>query len=119
MTGSSRNRASVSRPARQAISRQPSRAVTAGLLLLAVWLSPVATADGMAMRDYHLLDNDMSQAEVLQRVGPPDRESVFGDGVFGPTRIIWYYIPSARDGWITEIIFDAQGRIRDTKRYKP
>lgn len=78
-----------------------------------------AGANGPSMRDYHLLDIGMSQAEVEYRVGPPDRESVLGDGLHGPTRIIWYYIPDKDNGWISEIIFDAHGRIRDLKRYKP
>lgn len=82
-------------------------------------LPPTAGADSLGMRDYHLLDIGMSQAEVEYRVGPPDRESVFGDGIYGPTRVIWYYIPDRDNGWISEIIFDAHGRIRDLKRYKP
>ncbi len=73
------------------------------------------------MRDFHLLDTGMSQAEVLYRVGPPDRESVFDGGYHGgPTKIIWYYIPArSASAWITEIIFDGNGEIQDTKRYKP
>ncbi len=82
-------------------------------------LPPSVSADSLSMRDYHLLDIGMSQAEVEYRVGPPDRESVLGDGIHGPTRIIWYYIPDAANGWISEIIFDSHGRIRDLKRYKP
>ena len=77
-------------------------------------------ADSMPMRDYHLLDIGMSQAEVEFRVGPPDRESVFNGGPYsGPTKIIWYYIPDSPNGWITEIIFNSNGRINDMKRYKP
>ena len=83
-------------------------------------LSLPSVADTMPMRDYHLLDIGMSQAEVEYRVGPPDRESVFHGGYHGgTTKIIWYYIPDGPNGWITEIIFDARGRIKDTRRYKP
>lgn len=89
------------------------------MLAVLVLLPSRVTAEAMAMRDYHFLDTGMSQAEVLYRVGPPDRESVFGDGIHGASRIIWYYIPSNSRGWITEIIFDSNGVIRDTKRYKP
>lgn len=92
------------------------------LLLLAAGLAAIsqAHADTMPMRDFHLLDIGMSQAEVEYRVGPPDRESVFDGGYYGgPRKIIWYYIPQNPNGWITEIIFDSHGKIKDTKRYKP
>jgi len=91
------------------------------LLLLAAGLAAMsqAHADTMPMRDFHLLDIGMSQAEVLYRVGPPDHETVFGGSIHGITRVIWYYIPQNPNGWITEIIFDSHGRIKNTKRYKP
>lgn len=94
-------------------------------LLTVILLFPLAGtavsvhADTMPMRDYHLLDIGMSQAEVLYRVGPPDRESVFEGGYHGTTKVIWYYIPNHPGGWITEVIFDSHGEIKDTKRYKP
>ncbi|MCS3902726.1 hypothetical protein J2T55_000730 [Methylohalomonas lacus] len=91
---------------------------SARTLLLAL-MPLTAGADSLDLRDYSLLDTGMSQAEVEYRVGPPDRESVLGDGIHGPTRIIWYYIPASANGWISEIIFDSHGRIRDLKRYKP
>lgn len=88
-------------------------------LLSTALFSPPLPADAMAMRDYHLLDTGMSQAEVLHRVGPPDQESVFDGGYYGPAKVIWYYMPQRSSGWITEIIFDSNGRIKDMKRYKP
>lgn len=90
-----------------------------GICAMLVLSPSQAAAEAMAMRDYHFLDTGMSQAEVLYRVGPPDQESVFGDGIYGASKIIWYYIPNNSDDWITEIIFDSNGRIRDTRRYKP
>lgn len=91
----------------------------AGLVLAGMLIAPSVAAESMAMRDYHLLGVGMSEAEVLYRVGPPDRESVLNDGFFGPSGFVWYYIPSKPRGWITEIIFDPRGRIKDMKRYKP
>lgn len=88
------------------------------LLAVSLPLAP-AGAESMAMRDYHLLDIGMSEAEVLHRVGPPDHETVVNDGFFGPSGFVWYYIPTEPRGWITEIIFDSHGRIKDTRRYKP
>lgn len=96
--------------------------IAVSLLLLTGGLATalLAMADTMPMRDYHLLDIGMSQAEVEYRVGPPDRESVFHSGPYGgPGKIIWYYIPRNPNGWITEIIFDSNGEIKNTKRYKP
>lgn len=89
------------------------------LAFLLTLVCPPLHADGMDMRDFHLLDTGMSQAEVLQRTGPPDRESVFDGGYHGTTKIIWYYIPRNRNGWITEVIFDSNGEIKDLKRYRP
>lgn len=83
------------------------------LLSALVWL-PSASAD-MDMRDYHLLDIGMSLAEVEVRVGPPDREVVYSFG----DRIIWYYLPDSKYGWITEIIFNSGGRVNNLKRYRP
>jgi len=101
------------------MSRMTRPALWVPLLLAVVLAVPPARADTMPMQDFHLLDIGMSQAEVLYRVGPPDRETVFDGGHHGVTRVIWYYIPHRPNGWITEIIFDSHGRIKDTKRYKP
>lgn len=98
----------------------PPRTLMTAAFALSGWLTfGPGRADTMAMRDYHLLDIGMSQAEVEYRVGPPDRESVLDGGLYGVTKTIWYYIPKGPNGWITEITFDANGRIKDKKRYKP
>lgn len=92
----------------------PASCIRRVALALSLAVAAPAAADTMPMRDFHLLDIGMSQAEVEYRVGPPDRESVFDGGFHGgPTKIIWYYIPDNPNGWITEIIFDSHGRIRD------
>ncbi|MDN5882960.1 MAG: hypothetical protein L0H37_11385, partial [Nitrosospira sp.] len=89
------------------------------LLLLVTLLSALAwlpsASAAMDMRDYNLLDIGMSLAEVEVRVGPPDRETVYGYG----DKIIWYYLPDSQNGWITEIIFNSGGRVNNLKRYKP
>jgi hypothetical protein len=82
-----------------------------------------AIADSVDMRDYNLISNGMSEAEVLYRLGPYDHETVatgFFNNVLHKT---WYYIPRQDEvsnrKWITEIRFDSNGRVTARERYRP
>ena len=79
-----------------------------------------APADMIPMRDFILLEQGMSEAEVLYRIGPYDYETVNTDHHHNIVDKIWYYIPADRgsDKWITEIIIDRNGRIKAMERYR-
>lgn len=83
----------------------------------------VSFADSVDMRDYNLISNGMSEAEVLYRLGPYDHETVatgFFNNILHKT---WYYIPRQDEDsnrrWITEIRFDSNGRVIARERYRP
>ena len=95
------------------------------LLLLALTsLAKSALASEVDLRDYIKLDEGMSEAEVLYRLGPYDYETVYGLG-FGyhgrlPTYKRWAYLPQhGHDGWITEISFSYDGHVCNLERYRP
>lgn len=88
--------------------------LTLGLLGYAT----VSAAREVDMRDYLLLRDGMSEAEVLYRIGPYDYESVYADYHRFPLRKVWSYIPP-RGGWLTQITFDSSGHIWKLERTKP
>jgi hypothetical protein len=95
------------------------RLPAAALLLLTLpW---TAAGQQMVFRDYIHLRTEMSEAQVLYRVGPPTYENVlygYSGAVFGK---IWYYIPEAGqpDPWITEVHFDWRGKVIRIDRNRP
>ena len=88
------------------------------LLPLALLYGAAASADEIDMRDYIKLRKGMSEAEVLYRVGPPDHETSRTDFFHDVVRRTWFFIPSQQGSgkWISEIEFDASGRIINLDR---
>ncbi len=86
-------------------------------------MSLPAFADSVSMKDYSLISNGMSEAEVLYRLGPYDHETVMTGLYNAVENRTWYYIPTAGEvsnrQWITEIRFDGNGRVVSRERYKP
>lgn len=91
------------------------------LLAFAFLLSLSSQAMGKAIPfgDFRLLNEGMSEAQILLRVGPPDHET-FVDNFFTYKKI-WYYIPdgSYSDDRLTELTFDINGKVVFIKRIKP
>ncbi|MCG3202867.1 MAG: hypothetical protein NFCOHLIN_02753 [Gammaproteobacteria bacterium] len=82
--------------------------------------SASAVAGEVDMRDYIMLDEGMTEAEVLYRLGPYDYETVYSDYYHLPIRKRWAYLPAyGKRGWVTEITFDHRGRIQQIERYRP
>ena len=89
------------------------------LLLLTVLLyGSLASADEIDMRDYIKLRKGMSEAEVLYRLGAPDHETSRTDYYNNILRKRWYFIPAQRSNgkWLTEIVFDSNGKIVNLER---
>ena len=90
-------------------------------LLLSLFLyGSFASADAIDMRDYNLLRNGMSEAEVLYRIGPYDHETIKTDHYHAILRKTWFYIPiqGSTDKWITELSFDGNGKLISRDRYR-
>ncbi|MEZ5445821.1 MAG: hypothetical protein R3F45_08600 [Gammaproteobacteria bacterium] len=89
-------------------------------LVGALWSAASAVAGEVDMRDYIMLEEGMTEAEVLYRLGPYDYETVYSDYYFLPIRKRWAYLPAyGKRGWVTEITFDHRGRIQQIERYRP
>lgn len=90
------------------------------LLLLVLLYGSMASADAIDMRDYILLKNGMSEAEVLYRIGPYDHETIKSDRYNYVLRKTWFYIPpqNSTNKWITELKFDANGVLISRDRYR-
>jgi hypothetical protein len=90
------------------------------LLLLVLLYGSVASADAIDMRDYILLKNGMTEAEVLYRIGPYDHETIKSDRYNYILRKTWFYIPpqNSTHKWITELKFDANGVLISRDRYR-
>lgn len=74
----------------------------------------------VALPDFNLLSEGMSEAEVLYRLGPYDHETVYTDYYRFPIRKRWAYLPApGRRGWITEITFNHSGQVDRIDRYRP
>ena len=61
----------------------------------------------------------MSEAEVLMRVGPPDKETVVSTQYL--YQRIWYYIPdgSYSGHWLTTITIGPDGKVVNIERTRP
>lgn len=90
------------------------------LLLLVLLYGTEASADEIDMRDYILLKNGMTEAEVLYRIGPSDHETIRGDRYNYILSKTWFYIPAqnSTDKWISELKFDANGVLISRDRYR-
>jgi hypothetical protein len=87
-------------------------------LALAAW-GITAAAGEIRFGDYKFLELGMDEAEVLLRVGPPDREQVI-ENVFGAKGgEKWSYVPDGPNGWLTILWFDAFGRVIHIQRDRP
>ncbi len=90
------------------------------LLLLIVLYGSLASADAIDMRDYIILKNQISEAEVLYKFGSPDHETINSDYHNYILNKIWFYIPKKNNAnkWITEFKFNANGRLISKDRYR-
>ena len=91
------------------------------LLLLCILLyGSLTSADEIDMRDYNLLRNGMTEAEVLYRLGPSDHETVRNDQYNYLLSKTWFYIPAQKSDnkWITELRFNANGELISRDRYR-
>lgn len=90
------------------------------LLLSVLVFCSTSSAEAIDMRDFIMLRNGMTEAEVLYQLGPYDHETVRTDHYNYVLEKTWFYIPgnSSTNKWITEIRFDSKGRIVDLDRYK-
>ncbi len=90
------------------------------ILLLIVLYGPLASAEAIDMRDYILLKNEISEAEVLYKFGSPDHETIRSDYHHYILSKIWFYIPTqyGSNKWITEFRFDGNGKLISKDRYR-
>ncbi len=63
------------------------------LLLLALFYGSLASADAIDMRDYILVQNEITEAEVLYKFGYPDHETINSDYFHHVSSKIWFYLP--------------------------
>ncbi|MBL1142461.1 MAG: hypothetical protein D8M62_10490 [Proteobacteria bacterium] len=89
------------------------------LLLLVLLYGPLASADAIDMRDYIILKNEISEAEVLYKFGSPDHETINTDYYNHIRSKTWFYIPvqSGSNKWITEFKFNGNGKLISKDRY--
>ena len=78
----------------------------------------MARADAIPFEKYRLLEEGMTEAEVVLLVGEPDRDTHIKSHK-RVSRKIWYYSPKDRSGWLTTITFDNNGRVFSIERVKP
>ena len=90
------------------------------LLLLVLLYGPLASADAIDMRDYILLKNEVSEAEVLYKFGSPDHETINSDYHHYIISKTWFYIPvqNGSNKWITEFKFNGDGKLISKDRYR-
>lgn len=89
------------------------------MLAILVGLSLSVMADEIPFSKFNMLDEGMSVAEVLLRVGKPDQEDVVENRFGARQEAIWYYTPQTRSGWITIIHFDRFGKVIRIERDRP
>ena len=90
-----------------------------GWLLPLLWAcSSSGAAREIDLRDYLLLREGMSEAEVLYRIGPPDYESAVHGLHYYIVSKTWSYLPASggSGGWLSEITFDGNGRVWKLER---
>lgn len=78
----------------------------------------MAIADTIPFEKYRLLEEGMTEAEVVLLAGEPDRETRIKSHKW-VSRKIWYYSPKDRSGWLTIITFDDNSRVFSIERVKP
>lgn len=90
------------------------------LLLSVLFYGNHASADAIDMKDYLILKNQVSEAEVLYRLGPPDHETINDDCYHKVLNKTWFYIPANKGSnkWISEFRFNANGRLISKDRYR-
>jgi hypothetical protein len=90
------------------------------LLLLALLYGSLTSADAIDMRDYTLVKNEITEAEVLYKFGAPDHETVNSDFHRNILSKTWFYIPkkNGTNKWISEFKFDGNGRLITKDRYR-
>lgn len=90
------------------------------ILLLFVLYGPLASAEAIDMRDYIILKNKITEAEVLYRFGAPDHETINSDHRNFIQSKTWFYIPakSGSNKWITEFKFNGNGKLISKDRYR-
>jgi hypothetical protein len=90
------------------------------LLLLTLLYGSLASADAIDMRDYILLKNDITEAEVLYKFGVYDHEAINSDYRHYILSKTWFYIPEKnnRNKWITEFKFNGNGKLISKDRYR-
>lgn len=90
------------------------------LLLSVLFYGNYASADAVDMKDYLILKNKVSEAEVLYRLGPPDHETINDDCYNNVLNKTWFYIPANKGSkkWISEFRFNANGRLISKDRYR-
>lgn len=91
------------------------------VVLLSAGSGLMASGKEIDLRDYALLREGMSEAEVYYRLGPCDYESVYSDYHHVVIRRVCSYLPDPQTstGWITEITFDSRGRVQKLDRFRP
>ena len=89
------------------------------LFVCCVVSTPVLS-DMIPMKDFIQLKRGMTEAEVLYRVGTYDHETIASNYHDHIIRKTWFYIPEQKGSgdWITEIVFDSRGVIRELDRYR-
>jgi hypothetical protein len=88
-------------------------------IMLAMLVGLSVMADEIPFSKFNMLDDGMSVAEVLLRVGKPDHEDVVENRFGAKQETLWYYTPQTRSGWITIIHFDRFGRVIRIERDRP
>jgi len=93
------------------------------LLLVLIYgslASQLSSADAIDMRDYILLRNAISEAEVLYKFGISDHETISSDYHHNILSKTWFYIPkkNSTNKWITEFKFNSNGKLIAKDRYR-
>jgi hypothetical protein len=89
-------------------------------LLLVLLYGEYASADAIDMKDYLILKNQVSEAEVLYNLGPPDHETLNSDCYNQVLNKTWFYIPErqSQNKWISEFRFNGNGKLISKDRYR-
>lgn len=91
------------------------------ILLLSILLyANYVSADAVDMKDYLLLKNQVSEAEILYKLGPPDHETINDDCYNNVLNKTWFYIPKRKGSnkWISEFRFNGNGKLISKDRYR-
>ena len=89
------------------------------LFLLAAWLLfaiPVLAVDAPDAADRKFIESNMTEGEVLLKIGAPDNESIDSGPEAKVVVKTWVYYPAARDPQTLTTITFAHGRVIDVER---